>query len=272
MKRIIIIAIASLAFMLEANALDSRLFNHLSVGANVGTPGVGVDIAMPVTRFFDVQAGISIMPRFKYSTNVHLNLPLNEINSFLPPQEQIDFDEIPIQGKLTMLNGKVMVNFMPFVISSFHLTVGAYFGGSDVIEVYNTQEGQLAPVNKANEAIDIYNQNRLPSMPEKENIGLKLGDYLLTPDAAGNVKATLRTKSFKPYVGLGFGRAVPGKKRLGFKFDLGVMFWGTPTVVDHNGEDLSKHDWDGKDGGAFRIISKFKVYPVLNFRLCGRIF
>jgi len=53
---------------------------------------------------------------------------------------------------------------------------------------------------------------------------------------------------------------------------MGVMFWGTPEVVDHNGVSLSKQDLDNSDGGAFRVISKFKVYPVLNFRVSGRIF
>ena len=30
------------------------VFNHMTVGANVGTTGVGADIAMPITRFFDI--------------------------------------------------------------------------------------------------------------------------------------------------------------------------------------------------------------------------
>ena len=104
-----------------------------------------------------------------------------------------------------------------------------------------------------------------------DEIGLTVGDYQLTPDINGNVRATLKSNNFKPYVGLGFGRAVP-KKRIGFKFDLGAMFWGSPEVIDHNGVSLTKQNWDGKDGGAFKTISKIKVYPVLNFRLCGRIF
>ena len=136
------------------------------------------------------------------------------------------------------------------------------------MELYNTVDGQLADVNAFNKAIDENNEKFGTSY---ENIGIKLGDYLLTPDANGNVKATLNAKKFKPYVGLGFGRAIPNK-RVNFKFDLGAMFWGTPDVVDHNGVSLSKQDWDGKDGGAFRIISKVKVYPVLNFRIAGRIF
>jgi hypothetical protein len=271
MKKVFVISFASMVFTLGAYAQGLKLFNHLAVGASVGTPGIGVDVAMPATRFFDIQAGISIMPRIKYDTNVHLNNmqyidQLNQTVNINVP------NDIRIQGKLNMLNGKVMINFMPIAISSFHVTVGAYIGGSDIIEVYNTQDGQLDAVNQANAAIDTYNQNLPVGLPKQEHIGLKVGNYLLTPDEAGNAKATLKTNVFKPYVGLGFGRAVPGKKRIGVKFDLGAMFWGTPTVVDHNGTDLTQHDWDGKDGGAFRIISKFKVYPVLNLRICGRIF
>lgn len=261
MKKFIMILLASLAVAQGANA-QLGILNHMTVGVDVGTTGIGADISMPVTRFFDVQAGFSIMPHFKYNTDVHLNLP-GEINTYLP--QPINFSEIPVQGKLKMINGKVMINFMPFVVSSFHVTVGAYFGGSDVIDVYNTNDGQLIAINQANQFIK---DNNLPF----DEIGLKLGDYLLTPDAQGNARATLRTKSFKPYVGIGFGRGVVKHKPIGFKFDLGVMFWGTPEAIDHNGVALTKQDWDGKDGGAFRFISKFKVYPVLNFRLCGKIF
>ena len=261
MKKALLVVIAAMAFTVEANALGLRVLNHLSVGANVGTAGVGADIAMPVTKFFDIEAGVSIMPRFKYNTDLHFNLPTSIINQYLP--EPVNIDNVPIQGKLVMLNGKALVNFYPIPISSFHITAGAYFGGEDVIEVYNTEDQQLMAVNRANEFMKA---NNLPY-----ELGLQLGDYLLTPDAQGNIKATLKTKSFKPYVGLGFGRAVP-KRRVGVKFDLGAMFWGTPEVIDHNGVSLSKQDWDGKDGGAIKVISKIKVYPVLNIRVCGKIF
>lgn len=246
---------------------DLRIFNHLSVGLNVGTTGIGADVAMPLTRFLDLEAGFAIMPRIKYNTNLHLNLPddqVNIINQYLPDQYKVNFNDIPIQGKLNMVNGKFMVNFYPIPINGLHVTVGAFFGQGKIAEVYNTDPRQLQPINQANAIIE---QNHLPY----EKVGLKLGDYLLTPDAEGNARAELKTWNFKPYVGLGYGRACPGK-RIGFKVDLGAMFWGTPEVIDHNGESLTKKDWDGKDGGAFRIISKFKVYPVLNFRLCGKIF
>ncbi|MBO7069072.1 MAG: hypothetical protein J6W52_10440 [Bacteroidaceae bacterium] len=265
MKKIFLTLIVAIMGTTGVSAqTDTRLFNHLSVGLNVGTPGIGADIAMPATRWLEVEAGVHIMPKIKYNTNLHLNLPTSTINPYLP--QPIDFNDVPIQGKLNMLNGKVLVNFFPIPsLSNFHITVGAYFGKSEVVEVYNTIDGQLLPVNQANTLIK-------DNGWDIDEIGLQLGNYLLTPDANGNASAKLRTKSFKPYVGLGFGRAVPKHKRVSFKFDLGAMFWGTPQVIDHNGQDLIKQDWDGKDGGAFRIISKLKVYPVLNFRICGRIF
>lgn len=262
MRKLIMILFATWVLIQGANA-QLGVFNHMTVGANVGTTGIGADVAMPITRFFDIEAGFSIMPHFKYNTDVHTNVSLDDINALLPPQQQININDIPIQGKLKMVNGKIMINFMPFAVNSFHITVGAYFGGRDVIEVYNREDGQLRTISEVNQILTDFD------VPE---IGLKVGDYLLTPDANGNVKATLKTKSFKPYVGIGFGRGVVKTKPIGFKVDLGVMFWGSPEVIDQNGIILTKQDWEGKDGGTFKTISRIKVYPVLNFRLCGKIF
>lgn len=268
MKKNVFCFVTAFIAMTSVNAqVDTRLFNHLAVGLNVGTPGIGADVAMPVTKWFDVEAGFSIMPKITYNTSVHPNL--TQYNVSTTSVQTLGLDNIPIQGKLNMVNGKFLVNFYPFSITSFHLTVGAYFGKGEIVEVYNTVDGQLSVVNDANAAIRQANQD-YPDLNQQE-IGLALGDYLLQPDANGNARATLNTNGFKPYVGIGIGRAVP-KKRVNFKFDMGVMFWGTPDVVDHNGVSLSKQNWDGKDGGAFRVISKFKVYPVLNFRVSGRIF
>lgn len=273
MKKTLLCLAAVFMAITSANAqVDSRLFNHLSVGLNVGTTGIGADVAMPATRFLDIQAGFSIMPKITYSTDIHTNLSKYNIDFTGIPQV-LELDKIPVQGKLKMINGKVLINFYPIPLtgpmSSLHLTVGAYFGSSSIVEVYNKEEGQLKPINQANGLIR--NANEVYPGLNQEEIGLKLGDYLLQPDANGNAKATLKTNSFKPYVGIGYGRAVP-KGRIGFKVDLGVLFWGSPDVIDHNDVSLMKQDLDGKDGGAFRIISKFKVYPVLNFRICGKLF
>lgn len=263
MKKTLLCLAAAVMVMTSANAqVDSNLFNHLAIGVNVGTTGIGADLAVPCTKFVDIQAGFSIMPKITYSTNIHTTLP--SFKDAAGVTHDLGAMNIPIQGKLNMVNGKVLINVYPFPVTSLHVTAGAYFGQGSIIEVYNTGT-EIYEINN-----DIKEANETLGLSQEET-SVKIGDYKLDPDPKGNVKATLKTNGFKPYVGLGIGRAVP-KKRLNFKCDLGVVFWGTPEVVDHNNVSLSKQDWDGKDGGAFRIISKFKVYPVLNFRLAGRIF
>ncbi len=74
----------------------------------------------------------------------------------------------------------------------------------------------------------------------------------------------------RPYLGLGFGRLVP-QKRVGFMFELGVQFHGTPKVYSTEGnlEELNGYNADDE---LSKIVENLTVYPVLKLRLCGRIF
>ena len=245
---------------------DTNFFNHLSVGVNAGTPGVGADVAMPVCKFIQVRAGFVKMPDF----NITASLDASETQYFdaSGTLQQLPEGKLKIQGKPKLANGMIMLDLQPIPISSFHITVGAYFGGGDIIEMYNREDGALSIINEANDQIAQWNAQN-PGNPQKP-IGLELGDYLLTPDADGNVRATFSTKKFRPYAGLGFGRAVP-RKRIGFRTDIGCMFWGKPTIKC-NGETISASDVGGDEGKIIRAMSKIKIYPCISFRLCGRIF
>ena len=92
---------------------------------------------------------------------------------------------------------------------------------------------------------------------EAGKAGVVIGDYTIPVDKNGNVSGGLKVSNFRPYVGLGFGRAVP-KKRLGVMFELGVQFHGKPDVYP--------------DDTFSKIMDKLTVYPVMKIRLCGRIF
>ena len=41
------------------------IFDHMSVGLNLGTTGVGIDLAAPVTDYLQVRAGYNYFPIFK---------------------------------------------------------------------------------------------------------------------------------------------------------------------------------------------------------------
>ena len=247
MKRLFIISTFLILLFARASAqVDLHILNHLSVGAEVGTMGWGVDVSMPITRFVDVQAGFSMLPKVSFNTSVGLN------NAF----PGFDY-KIPVKGQTLMKNGKLLVNVMPITfLSSFHVTVGAYIGPEEIMGMYNKEP-----------LVEVAQYNALH--PDNK-IGLALGDYLLEPDAEGNINGKLKVNLVKPYVGIGIGRGVP-KRRIGFKFDIGCVFWSKPTVYCNDIKILDT-DIDGDGAEAMRIITKFKFYPVMNFRLCGKIF
>lgn len=239
---------------------DSNLFNHLAVGVSAGTTGIGIDAAMPIGNYVQVRAGVDFMPDIKVNTDVEIDAP--DLSGYT--QYGTIPDEIEVQGKIGFTNGKLLFDVYPFKGCSFHVTAGAYFGSSKIVKAYNREDGVLSGLAKYNKDVE---DGVLPSQFEK--IGAKLGDYLLEPNDKGNVEASIKTAGFKPYLGLGYGRAVP-KGRIGFMFDLGVQFWGSPKIYcfDHK---LTEKDTKGKDGGVIKTLSKITVYPVINFRLCGRI-
>lgn len=250
--RHLVLPLAILCGVLTAGAQeeDKNMFNHLSVGITAGTPGIGFDVAAPIGNYVQVRAGVAFMPSIKFGTDLDVS-DGSEIAGYNIPET------VEVEAKVGFTNGKLLFDVFPFRRSSFHITAGAYFGSSAIIKAYNKEDGLLAGLAE-------YNKDN----PGNE-IGYELGDYLLTPDDEGNISAEIKTASFKPYIGLGIGRAVP-KKRIGFMFEAGVQFWGSPKLYC-NGDRLTEDDFNGEDGGLMKTLSKITVYPVINFRICGRI-
>ena len=281
---------------------------HFGIGAGAGTTGIALDASFTLGKYVGVRGGVDIMPQFKVSKDIDLKTEdankkvsqltneINQLNQQLVQcgLEPVDLSQYPggnlpekmeIEGKLKNTTGHVLIDLYPGG-GSFHFTVGAYFGPDEIISVYNKEEGFMKPITTYNEAIA--NAALYPNVQQVVNqynlkmIGGELGDYFVTPDPAekGDVKAYAKVKGFRPYVGLGFGRAVP-KKRIGCQFDLGVQFWGSPEIYVPTYDKAAKTyqyekiegDKAGDDAGkVLKTVSKISVYPVLNFRLVGRIF
>ena len=111
------------------------------------------------------------------------------------------------------------------------------------------------------------------------NLGNHVSDgspYLLSPDEHGMVKMEVKTNSFKPYLGFGYGGSLSRKSDLyRISFDCGAMFWGgSPKIIMHDGTDIMHDvkDITGEIGEYCDAIRKFKVYPVISLRLTRRIF
>ena len=297
--------------LLSLGASAQMFEPHVGVGVGVGTTGIAIDAGITLNDYLGVRGGVDIMPKFKVNKDIdlktedankkvsQLTTEINQLNAKLEAagMQTVDLNQYPggnlpnkleVQGKLDNTLGHILIDIHPFK-TSFHLTLGAYFGKDEIIDVYNKESGFLKPINAYNEAIINANSPSAdPGVKQVVNdynlkmIGGELGDYFVTPNPAenGDVRAYAKVKSFRPYVGLGFGRAVP-KGRIGCQFDLGVQFWGKPEIYvpTYNKTtgtyQCEKIDGDkaGDDAGkVLKTVSKVSVYPVLNFRLVGRIF
>lgn len=282
------ILVTFLALSLTNSAMtqdDKNLLNHLAVGIGVGSPGITLELAAPVTDYLAVRAGADIMPKLKFKTTVDIeDSKRRQLVSMLQQQQQtMDYFNIPnptvpgevdVEGKLNNTTGHVLIDVYPFRNADWHLTVGAYFGNKDVVNAYNTDDSQLKGVADYNNALS----DQTFTMPDGTTfngndykMGVRLGDYFLEPDRNGHVDAVVQVKQFRPYVGIGWGRAVPRHHTLGFSVDLGVQFWSKPKVYCQDIQ-LTEDNVEGDGGGVIKAISKVSVYPTLSFKLNCRLF
>lgn len=307
-KLLIVCGLALLSTGAFAQLGDFRI----GAGVGVGTTGIDIDVSATYGEYLGARFGVDIFPSIKVKTDLDLKTQdkqqavTNLINKANDVNTQwqatghtgnlIDLtglpnrlpDKMDVEGKWTNTTWHLLFDVYPFgARSSFHATVGAYFAPKKIVKVYNKDNGFLSPIVNWNQQVN----NLTPAQrqwidtnapgADIKMVGAELGDYFITPDPAdgGNVEASIEVGGFRPYLGIGFGRAVP-KKRIGCQFDLGVQFWGTPKVYaptynkttdSYQREELKKENTTGDAGDALKIISKISVYPVLNFRLVGRI-
>ena len=145
--------------------------------------------------------------------------------------------------------------------------------GSQDGRVVATQGDPDAPVNRGLNCIKgyflskiMYGEDRLT----QPMLRMTNGKF----DKNGDINADLRCNSFRPYLGLGFGRVVP-KNRLGFRWEIGCQYMGKLKIYQNGSEvDVRKalNDSMGEDGGDIAdIVDKLKFYPVLKLQIVGRI-
>ena len=151
---------------------------------------------------------------------------------------------------------------------------------SKKVEAIAAEEGAECMVIAAKTEEDIASletyEDKHPEYSDEilKNVGAELSDYNIKFDKNGDINADLRCNSFRPYLGLGFGRVVP-KNRLGFRWEIGCQYMGKLKIYQNGSEvDVRKafNDSMGEDGGDIAdIVDKIQFCPVLKFQIVGRI-
>lgn len=247
-KRLIKAIIAAFAMALFAQPVQAQdrvdefgIFDHMSLGLTLGTTGIGLDLAAPVTDYLQVRAGYNFFSGIKYSEDVDYRAKGKPTRG-----------KTKAEGTNYMGTGHLLLDVYPFPNYTFHATAGFYIGTDEVVKIENTS----------------------PVKDFDEGEGIVIGDHIVGFDNNGYAHGCIKVNKFRPYVGIGFGRSVP-RKRFGVSGDFGVQFWGKPKVYEkQTGMDLEvkKEDLGDESNKYYDVISKFAVWPVVTLRLTYRIF
>lgn len=278
MKKYLFITAVILTISVMANAQlrdDKNMFNHMSLGLNLGTGGIGFEVGTVCTPYLGIRAGFEAIPSFTVSpkgiANIHVNLPADyqnlpeQIKNEYPVQEYMEFDG---KGKVTMKNGKFLVDIFPGKNCMFHFTVGLYAGTRQIGNLIANQvdfgtEPNLEVVERYNSDVN----NPTSQVYGRSPIDVNMADGTPLFYAGNAVPAEIRVNPVKPYFGIGVGRTVP-RKRVGVKGELGVMYWGTPQI--YNG--LSNITECEEIHDVTKVSNKLPVYPMLKITIFGRLF
>ena len=240
-----------------------------------GTPILGPDGKPIQTKFDKMAALMSDLTGYKVD-------------------EYVDMMAVP-----TFWNGKILFDVFPFQKKNWFFTAGIYVGPARVARAYNTTEDMpsLMAMSMYNniydkvlneESIITYNGTGIelpPAICDKilsyGRMSVPIGyfrgtqeQYRMVPNSEGMVKAEVIANIVRPFVGFGYRLPISRDQRTLFCFNAGVLCWGDPKLVTHDGTDLV-HDVEGVKGqvGQYvKIVTAAKVYPILNVTFSRRLF
>ena len=266
MKKLMMVAVillTSVGSVMAQKEYKRGFLNHVGINVGAGTEGISVGLAAPVTGFFELEAGVNVMPSFKLSGD--LDVDVN--TSSLPQVPTVTYPTsatIHAEGSFDRTTFNVKANLYPFGGGTkFFIAAGLSIGGEKIAEVSGS----------CDELRDF--SQKLPSQELKDQfrqaVSANLAGYNLQFDENYNVQGDIRCKKVRPYLGLGFGRLVP-KNRLGMRLELGCQFMDKLKVYQNDTEiDVNKALEDAGEDDLSKFVKDLKIYPVVKFSFTGRI-
>lgn len=253
MRKLFLLSIIA-CFAMSARA---QVFNHLSIGAGIGTDGISLELAAPIGNHVDIRAGYGLATGLVGYTVTGLSIPEH------PGLQDSRHVSVPMNLKLGMSDARLLFNIYPSATKGFHFTVGAFLGSPCFV------------------------RGTLTEMPSDYNtVGVEVDGYLVRAQG-GKLATELRAPGLggasfavKPYVGIGFGRAVSQDSRVSFSFDLGAQYQGKAGLWAE-GENLTGRTQmvqltkaQMKEIGEFvdEVAKYTAFFPVLSFRLYVKLF
>ena len=265
-----LLVLLGLSITLGASAQD--YFNHMNLGVNVSSTGIGADIALPVGDYVRVRAGFTYMPKFNINSNFKVDFTGNvSEDKFRRMKDMMSYvtgepmkDNIDMKMSPTWTQFKFLIDVMPFKNNKhWSLTLGFFAGPSAIGEAVNdpTDCATLVGINMYNnmyikackgEPLFRYEDSNgkyhsldvgglSDHLIEARMMGAPMGTFadgskaIMVPNRYNQAEAEMTISKFRPYLGLGYNTLLSKNGKWRMDVDAGVMFLGgSPHVYVDN--------------------------------------
>ena len=259
---------------------DHAIFNNFEASATIGSTGIGLEAATPITKWTKIRVGVAWLPRFNVPIDFSIDTYSDGLpsNSFQHVQELVyNLTGLEINSELVMigqpylLNFKLLLDVYPFQKDRrWHFTVGFFYGNNVIANAHNKyrEKPTLVGLNIYNRAYeyfsnvtDIYDvpigggnyldPSKVKDLKERFSrygrMGINVGNfkdgtpYIMEPAPDGSLSAKAYVHKFKPYLGAGYTSNLDKTGKWKIGVEAGVLFWGgIPDVIDQNHVNMSK--------------------------------
>ncbi len=115
----------------------------------------------------------------------------------------------------------------------------------------------------------LYNGNSVEVQANPTD-SIEIGDTRYSPAEIGTLFYDVDFRNIAPYLGIGVGNALQQGRAIGFVFDAGLLFQGSPRaeLTTENSllpYELIRHDLQREEEEVEDDIRPFTVYPVVSF-------
>lgn len=175
------------------NMNEHGVFNTIEIATNVGTTGLGLEVASPVTKWAKLRVGFDGMPSIKvpmrFGVNSYLDGQINNkfgrIQELMEKVTGMEIDEIvEMDSRPTLTTFKMLVDVYPFQKNRhWHFTAGFFLGGRSAGKSINYMQEMpsLVYMNMYNRLYDYVMADDFIEKVIDEPI---YGDIYLSPDVA----------------------------------------------------------------------------------------
>lgn len=180
------------------NMKAHNVLSTVEIAANIGTTGLGFEMATPLTDWVKVRAGVDWMPpfsmpmRFELDSYVDGNVSnkFDKIQDFMHSFSGMDIDkEVVMESKPNMTVFRFLVDVYPFKTNRhWHLTAGFFVGSKSIGKSLNTMTDMPSLL-----AMNIYNKMYADVMSGEimNNSIFESLDVELDPEVYDNMKQKL---------------------------------------------------------------------------------